>query len=365
MCGTYYYYNYWPPGPGNIGDFEVLERFGDEENKYVKPIIEAKNIDTLINNLVQAIITPAWKESDIVHGSFKNKVEFAFEVATMKFPNIVASLKKLLSHENELVRNYTSRLISEIAKKEDISESVPQIVKSLSDKSSTVKYNTAKALTDQYINEKNWVKIQELLKSKDDEVRKGTTLALKYAAYKIDISTLIQDFAKLLSDNNQDVRAYTADALENAASNNLDISKAVPALAKALSDKNYSVKDNALDALATTAWKLKKDISVAISGLTKLLSDEEYNIKEKAAKCLGYASFQGADISKSVNSLIKLLSSDLDSYTTLNVAVIWSLKEFASKKKQNAKLVFDGIKKLKCDNPEVKKLIEKCEEILK
>ena len=54
-CNAYYHYDNWPQGIGNIGDFEILTRFTDEENRLLRPIFESTDATTLEKSLTKAL----------------------------------------------------------------------------------------------------------------------------------------------------------------------------------------------------------------------------------------------------------------------------------------------------------------------
>jgi hypothetical protein len=54
-CSTYYSYENWQQGIGNIGEFDQIDRFTEAENKFIKPIFEAKSTAKLKKSVIAAL----------------------------------------------------------------------------------------------------------------------------------------------------------------------------------------------------------------------------------------------------------------------------------------------------------------------
>lgn len=48
VCGTYYFYENWQQGIGNIGEFDDITRFNETDNRFIKPILEAVTAEELL-----------------------------------------------------------------------------------------------------------------------------------------------------------------------------------------------------------------------------------------------------------------------------------------------------------------------------
>jgi len=338
-CGTFYYDRVHMDmiGPGNHDTYH-FHRFSPLENRTIRRMLEAKSGDDLAAGLTEAF---AHGDTDLI-----DEARLALDIIERN-PQpreaLIAALGSLLRHENPAARSAACRSLISIAAKDDIAVVMPLLLEQLSDK--RVNSGAAEALTWQYFNKKTWEELRALMRNGDGQVRRGTLWALRDVSYNEDVSGLLPDVIHALSDDVSDVRSHAIDVLEHALMKGTDISSAVPALTEALSDGDYTVRHDSADLLDSAARK-GMDISSAVPALTELLSDKGYDIELEAAHALGSAASAGADISSAIDPLARLLSSDPPySYSTLNCAILHALKEFALKKKENAGLVLDSLKK--------------------
>ncbi len=92
QCGTYYSYENWQQGIGNIGEFDQIDRFTDIENEIIKPILEADNGKYLIKHI----------EGGIEHGNgiIAEKTQIAFECVMniLPFPETFPVIRHFLSY---------------------------------------------------------------------------------------------------------------------------------------------------------------------------------------------------------------------------------------------------------------------------
>ncbi len=91
-CNTYYSYENWQQGIGNIGEFDQIDRFTEAENKIIKPILEAENGKYLIQ-LIEAGI-------EYKNGIIAEKTQFAFECVLniLPFPETFPVIKHFLTY---------------------------------------------------------------------------------------------------------------------------------------------------------------------------------------------------------------------------------------------------------------------------
>jgi hypothetical protein len=73
-CNTYYSYENWQQGIGNIGEFDKIDRFSEIENGIIKPILEAKTEVTLKKAIVEGL--------EFNNASMADKVKLAFEAVS-------------------------------------------------------------------------------------------------------------------------------------------------------------------------------------------------------------------------------------------------------------------------------------------
>jgi hypothetical protein len=140
ICGAYYHYHYMPPGPGNIGDREDLDRFNQDEN-HLLDAIQSANFGLLAKLLKKAVS----QENE----EMKCRAESIFSYFSKNLDSgaLLSFLKKFLRDKNFFVRNFACRFIADLAKeKTDVSSVIPDIKKLLSDKEDAVKLNAASIL---------------------------------------------------------------------------------------------------------------------------------------------------------------------------------------------------------------------------
>jgi hypothetical protein len=93
VCGTYYSYDNWQQGIGNIGEFDKIDRFTETENKIIKPILEAK---TGIK-LTKAVLTGI----EFENGVLAEKTQRAFEsmINILPFSVIFPVIKRFIAYK--------------------------------------------------------------------------------------------------------------------------------------------------------------------------------------------------------------------------------------------------------------------------
>jgi len=92
-CGTYYSYQNWQQGIGNIGEFDQIDRFTEAENKHIKPILEEKSATKLKKAVVSGI--------EYENGKLAEKAQLAFECAIkiLPFPVTFPVIKFFISYK--------------------------------------------------------------------------------------------------------------------------------------------------------------------------------------------------------------------------------------------------------------------------
>jgi len=127
QCQTYYYYDYWPPGPGNIGDREDIDRLTPEEHACLRPILETTETSHLADDLARAFVS----EHERIRKWAKDAYEYL--LTQLGFPAILPALIPLLAHPNAQVRQFASPALSEQAKDQDIAPAVQHVRTLLTD----------------------------------------------------------------------------------------------------------------------------------------------------------------------------------------------------------------------------------------
>lgn len=232
LCGTYYYYSYMPPGPGNVGDREDLDRFTAKENELVRPLLEATEQTTDLDLLVVAALAG---EDEQIRG--KARKAFSLALERMSVPSLIPCFQKLLDHPDGAVRKLVcgvllgSRFGNEIGRFEIL------LTQSLSHEETGVRLNASQTLAKFYTNRGDFNSVKKLLSAQDESIQQGAAAFLHLdAVVRPEIASLFSDLARLLSDANQDIGNHVAGILYNAVDKGLDISPTLPALAKAISD---------------------------------------------------------------------------------------------------------------------------------
>jgi HEAT repeat protein len=329
-CQTYYYYDYWPPGPGNIGDREDIDRLTPEETNCLRPILEATDATHLADDLTRAFVS----EHERIRKWGKDAYEYL--LAQLGFPAILPTLAELLAHSNAQVRQFAIAALAEQAKNHDITYAVAALQSILTD-ADPIDLQAAEALSHQFLREKKVEELQALLHSQRASVRLGVVYALKIAAYRKTVpAVIIPDITGLLADKQEATRAGAAYVLSDLAEY-MELTTAVPALGKALFDTPW-VREWAYKALDRAAWK-KNDLLPALPFLNRVLTERNEEERIEAARVLQRMTMQ--DITPVLPALIEnLRNSDvLWPFATLREAVAYVIQKFAEQSQANAQLV--------------------------
>lgn len=208
VCNTYYHFFYWPPGPGNIGDREDLDRFSPEDNRWLKPLLEASSSNDLEHFLFRGASSAAEET--------RNRAEYAFSFLCRKhgFQALLPLLIPLLTHAERAVKVFAVTILQASAHKEDLALAVPAL-KALLPQKDWLARGAADALTRQFLREENWSKLKKLLSFPNEWSRLGAFYRLQVSAFLQRLpESLLGSLQKGLKSRNQDIRHWAGEALK-------------------------------------------------------------------------------------------------------------------------------------------------------
>jgi HEAT repeat protein len=358
FCQTYYYYDYWPPGPGNIGNREDLDRFTPEENECIRPLLEATETTNLAPYLAKAL------SSDQEQLRTRAKDAYAYAVQQVGFQVILATLAQLLAHPNTQVRRFASEALAESARDQDIALALGPLHTGLTDEDPWIQCSSSKALAHHFLREHKVQELQALLHNNNASIRLGAIYAMESAALtKTAPTEILADVIQLLTDDLEAIRTSAAYALSDLAAY-CDIACAAPALGKALLD-TPRVRQWALKALNQAAWR-NMDILSALPFFNQVLLEKDENFRIDVARVL--QCIAAHDITPVLPSLIENLRNSSVLCSTLRQAVAPVIAVFAEQKQENAQFVrelFSQAKLKKELNPEITALFKKLNSLTK
>jgi len=95
ICGTYYFYENRQQGIGNIGEFDQIDRFSENENKILKPILEAQDALKLRKAVLKGI--------EFENGILAEKTQIAFEtvINILPFSTIFPAIERFISYKKK------------------------------------------------------------------------------------------------------------------------------------------------------------------------------------------------------------------------------------------------------------------------
>ena len=197
----------------------------------------------------------------------------------------------------------------------------------------------AARLVDQYLKEKNWKKIEELLNHENANYKRATTEVLtKYYVNKKEWSKI----ADLLKTKDVDIKTRVIIALRNAAAT-VDITAIVPALNNCLSDSEAFVRETAGSTLTcyymnTNQWEKIKDL-LTHNIFEDFLRLKNPDVRKGVLDAVSSGALGGRDISPIIPNLKKALYDDA---STMKVAEIFAYLLLDKKNSEVARAILEN-----------------------
>jgi HEAT repeat protein len=228
----------------------------------------------------------------------------------------IPALIKALSDEDEFVRISAAEALEKAAEKgTDISAALPYLERALyadADDLTSKTTHAAAALSQHYINKKEFEEINKLLLTEDEPIVSGVTSTLCEAAKNgADISFSIPTLAERLTSWDEYVRASVSSVLRVAADKGMDITAAINPMIKKMGEF-YRADSSASDLSGPliSAAANEKTRELTITALTGALSDPDMPTRIIAANVLEGIALVGIDISSAVPALTKALGDE-------------------------------------------------------
>ncbi|MFX0101982.1 MAG: HEAT repeat domain-containing protein [Candidatus Hodarchaeota archaeon] len=205
--------------------------------------------------------------------------------------DVIPSVVKLLSSEQDEVRKQASVVLQQIAINEvDLTDHLPILYHHLFSSHNSVKFGVADALTYFYAINGDWYEVKKLLNHKDKDVRQEAAGTLAQGN-KIDLEQIFPDVKKLLADDNEDVQIVAAKTIAKGAKEIKDIKLILPIVKEQLS----SSKDDNRVYAARIVEEIFKDKPEDMQGSLeplmldfelRLTAEQNPKIKEIVARVL-------------------------------------------------------------------------------
>ncbi len=324
-CEALFFYQYWPPGPGNIGDFECLTRL----EPHLLPIVRGLLTAGPETGSLGEILKPAQQLS---HEDDWNIIEPALKWAInrVSLTNFTDGLVTLLSSSELRARHFASLQFVELATAgHDLSAARPALQAAIDADHSGIHMMAGKALAVFLVNTHAWADLRPLLTHHDAAVRHGAVDALQAATKaKADLSPVLDVFESLLNDPDPTVCITAADVLYyDSLWGTLNPVPVVVPLIRAMISSPKKIRSRVARTLGQLARK-GADITGAFPHLIALLQSDDQDIQQQGAAALAGAARAGLNIRPAIESLARLLASDPFSYSNRNAAIMDALRAY-------------------------------------